>query len=177
MAEEIFDVVNDRDEVVDRRPRSEVHRLGLKHRATHILVYNSRGEWFLQQRSLRKDCSPGLWDSSSSGHLDSGETYDACAVREVGEELGVFPKTSPERLFKVEASPATGQEFCWVYRLAHEGPFELQASEVRGGAWFSPTAIAGWIERRPTDFSGAFLRIWQEAVARGLVPAAGEPIG
>ena len=46
MSEEIFDVVNERDEVIDRRPRSEVHARGLLHRATHVLVFNSRGEVF-----------------------------------------------------------------------------------------------------------------------------------
>ncbi len=34
MNDEIFDVVNEQDEVIDRRPRHEVDRLGLKHRAT-----------------------------------------------------------------------------------------------------------------------------------------------
>jgi len=43
MAEEIFDVVNERDEVIGKRPRREVHRLGLMHRATHVLVFNKRG--------------------------------------------------------------------------------------------------------------------------------------
>ena len=169
MAEEIFDIVDDRDEVVGQMPRREVHRLGLKHRATHILVFNARGECFLQQRSLAKDCSPGLWDSSASGHLDTGETYDACAVRELGEELGIASSVKPVRLFKVEASSATGHEFCWVYRLDHEGPLQLQASEVRGGAWFTPEAIIQWIARRPSDFSGAFLRIWAEIVVKRLV--------
>src|SRR5215472_4698973 len=89
MPEDIFDVVNDRDEVIDRKPRSEVHRLGLMHRATHILVFNSRGQVFLQKRSMKKDRQPGLWDSSASGHLNSGEAYDACALRELQEELGL----------------------------------------------------------------------------------------
>ena len=62
MSDEIFDVVNDRDEIVDRRPRGEVHRLGLKHRAVHVLIFNSRGELFLQKRSMKKDCFPGVWD-------------------------------------------------------------------------------------------------------------------
>ena len=35
MSEEIFDVVNERDEVVGQKPRREVHRTGLKHRAVH----------------------------------------------------------------------------------------------------------------------------------------------
>ena len=81
MSEEIFDVVNERDEVIDRQPRGEVHRLGLKHRATHVLVFSERGEVFLQKRSMQKDRQPGLWDSSASGHLNSGEDYDACAAR------------------------------------------------------------------------------------------------
>ena len=89
MTEEIFDVVNERDEVVDRQPRRVVHARGLLHRAVHVLVFNARGEIFLQKRSLLKDRQPGVWDSSASGHVDSGEDYDACAVREVREELGV----------------------------------------------------------------------------------------
>ncbi len=77
MSEEVFDVVNERDEVIGQKPRSEVHRLGLMHRATHILVFNSRGHVFLQKRSIKKDRQPGLWDSSTSGHLNAGEHYDA----------------------------------------------------------------------------------------------------
>src|SRR5277367_4925116 len=89
MSEEIFDIVNERDEVVGQNTRREVHARGLWHRAVHVLVFNARGEVFLQKRSMRKDIAAGKWDSSSSGHLDSGEDYDACAVREVREELGL----------------------------------------------------------------------------------------
>ena len=52
MGEEIFDVVNERDEVVGQAARSEVHRRKLKHRAVHVLVFNSRGEVFLQKRLM-----------------------------------------------------------------------------------------------------------------------------
>src|SRR6185503_11007000 len=101
MSVEYFDVVNERDEVIDRRSRPDVHRLGLRHRAVHVLVFNRRGELFLQKRSLRKDCFPGAWDSSAAGHLDRGEDYDACALREVREELGITLAQAPERLFKL----------------------------------------------------------------------------
>src|SRR5258707_11287088 len=103
MNEEIFDVVNERDEVLAQKPRNEVHRLGLMHRATHVLVFNSRGQVFLQKRSMTKDRQPGLWDSSASGHVDSGEDYDACVVRELREELGLQASAIPQRLFKVAA--------------------------------------------------------------------------
>src|SRR5580704_11707993 len=69
-AEEIFDIVNERDEVVGQNTRREVHARGLWHRAVHVLVFNARGEVFLQKRSLKKDTAADKWDSSASGHLD-----------------------------------------------------------------------------------------------------------
>src|SRR5438067_6107751 len=119
---ESFDVVNGLDEVIGRPPRREVRCLRLMHRAVHVLVFNSRGQVFLQKRSLQKDRQPGLWDSSASGHLDCGEDYDACAVRETREEIGLQLSAPPHRLFKLRASPETDQEHVWVYRCQAEGP-------------------------------------------------------
>src|SRR5258708_25071344 len=103
MNDEIFDVVNDRDEVIGQACRAEVHRTGLKHRAVHLLIFNARGEIFLQKRSLKKDNFPGVWDSSSSGHLDQGEAYDACVLREVWEELGIKLPNPPRPIVKIDA--------------------------------------------------------------------------
>ena len=118
MSEEIFDVVNERDEVIGRAPRREVHARDLLHRAIHVLVFNARGEVFLQKRSLTKDTSPGLWDSSTSGHVDAGEDYDACAVRELREEIGLVVAACPERFMRIAACAETGWEFVWVYQCA-----------------------------------------------------------
>src|SRR5258706_10397122 len=161
MSEEIFDVVNERDEVIGQQSRSEVHRLGLKHRAVHVLVFNSRGEVFLQKRSLQKDRQPGLWDSSASGHLDCGENYDDCAVREAREEIGLKLSAAPQRLFKLAASAATDQEHLWVYRCEAEGPFTLQAEEIERGDWFAVEELTRWMAQRPQDFASALLVIWK----------------
>ena len=161
MAEEIFDVVNERDEVIGQSSRREVHNRGLKHRAVHVLVFNSRGELFLQKRSLMKDTAAGKWDSSSSGHLDQGEDYDVCAMRELREEIGVVLSEPPRKLFKLEARPETGWEFCWIYRARHEGPFSLHPEEIETGAWFAPQAVTKWVEQQPGDFASAFVLIWK----------------
>ena len=161
MSEEIFDVVNERDEVVGRAPRREVHRTGLKHRAIHVFVFNARGEVFLQKRSMTKDSSPGLWDSSASGHLDSGEEYDACAVRELREEIGLRVPQPPRRLFKVEPCAETGQEFVWLYQCDSEGPFTLHPEEIECGDWFTPERVTGWIVDHPRDFAPAFVLLWR----------------
>jgi len=170
MIEEIFDVVNEHDEVIGRKPRNEIHRLKLKHRAVHVLVFNSKGELFLQKRSMKKDCFPGTWDSSASGHLDSGESYDACAVRELSEELGLTVARTPERLFKIDACAGTGWEFVWVYRLQSEGPFTLHPEEIECGDWFSSAKLNQWLAGQPQVFAGAVPLIWREMLRRGLVP-------
>ena len=161
MSEEIFDIVNERDEVIGQRPRREVHQLGLWHRAVHILVFNARGEVFLQKRSMLKDTAKGKWDSSTSGHVDSGEDYDTSAVRELGEEIGLFVSATPKRLFKIDACKETGWEFCWIYRCENEGPFVLHPEEIETGAWFTPAAVTRWVEEKPTDFARAFVLIWK----------------
>lgn len=165
MGEEIFDVVNERDEVVERRPRSEVHRLGLAHRAAHVLVFNARGQVFLQKRSRNKDRHPGLWDSSASGHVDAGEEYDDCAVRELREELGWESNYPLARLFKLPASAATDQEHVWIYRCHAEGPFHLNPEELAGGGWFTREEVTRWIADRPQDFATALVVIWAKLMA------------
>ena len=164
MKEEIFDVVDEQDRVIARASRGEVHRRGLMHRATHVLVFNSQGEVFLQKRSLKKDRQPGLWDSSASGHLDSGEDYDACAVRELREELGLELKEPIEKLFKVAASPETDQEHLWVYRGQAEGPFELNKDEIERGDWFSPQEVTNWIRERPEEIADGLRVAWGRLV-------------
>jgi len=161
MSEEIFDIVNERDEVIGQRPRREVHQLGLWHRAVHILVFNARGEVFLQKRSMLKDTAKGKWDSSTSGHVDSGEDYDTSAVRELGEEIGLYVNATPQRLFKIDACKETGWEFCWIYRCESEGPFVLHPEEIETGAWFAPETVTRWVQEKPMDFARAFVLIWK----------------
>ncbi|PTY00541.1 NUDIX domain-containing protein [Opitutus sp. ER46] len=158
--EEWFDVVNERDEVVRRATRREVHATGLWHRAVHVLVFDAAGRLFLQKRSMAKDMSPGLWDSSCSGHLDAGEAYDAAAVRELGEEIGVRGGVAPERWFRLEACAETGWEFVWVYRLRHDGPITVDPAEIQYGEWVTPAEVTARVNARPDDYCTSFRLIW-----------------
>ncbi len=162
MSEEFFDIVNPHDEVIGRALRREVHASGLWHRAIHVLVFDRLGRVFLQKRSMLKDMAPGLWDSSCSGHVDSGEDYDAAATRELGEELGLpEPEAKArERWFRKEACRETGWEFVWVYRLRHEGPFVLHPEEISGGEWLAPDEVTARMARRPEDYAPAFRLLW-----------------
>lgn len=157
---ELFDVVNERDEVICQKPRDEVHRSNLLHRAVHVLVINSQGQVFLQKRSRKKDVSPGAWDSSASGHLHVGESYDDAAARELEEEIGLRLLHPLERLFRIVACPETGFEFVWVYRYYSDGPMKLNHDEIEEGGWFEPARISQWIKEQPNQFACGWLLIW-----------------
>jgi isopentenyldiphosphate isomerase len=126
----------------------------------HVLVFNAAGQIFLQKRSMKKDRQPGLWDSSASGHVDAGEDYDRCALRELREEIGLQLPAAPRRLFKLAAGEQTDQEHVWVYRSQAEGPFQLNPEEIERGDWFAPEAVNRWMAQRPEEFATALLTIW-----------------
>ncbi len=165
--DEIFDVVNDRDEVTGQAARKEVHRRRLLHRAVHALAFGTDGRVFLQKRSMLKDTAPGCWDSSCSGHLDSGEPYDVAVVRELMEEIGlaVTPEHALEPLFKLDACADTGWEFVWIYRLRSDGPFVLHPGEIERGEWFSVDEVTRGIAERSREFTRAFKFIWPRVLA------------
>lgn len=57
---EVFDVVDEADEVTGQATRREVHERNLLHRAVHVFVVNRHGELLLQKRSRFKDVAGGL---------------------------------------------------------------------------------------------------------------------
>lgn len=173
--EEWFDVVNDRDEVVGRATRREVHSTGLWHRAIHVLVFDSTGRLFLQKRSMAKDLSPGLWDSSCSGHLDAGEDYDAAAIRELGEEIGVRPSEPPQRWFRLSACAETGWEFVWIYRLRHDESITVDPHEIQYGEWALPAEVTRRVAEHPEDFCPSFKLLWP--IAADKLPQERAPSG
>ena len=158
---ELFDVVDEHDQVIGVEPRGIVHARDLRHRAVHLFVFNAAGELFLQKRSAWKDRHPGKWDSSASGHLDHGENYRAKAARrELSEELGVTGEL--REIGALDASESTGWEFIRVFRCEHEGPFRWPAAEIEWGGFFPLQVIKRWIDANPDDFAPGFLDCWHQ---------------
>ncbi len=153
---EMFDVVDEQDQVLRAETRESVHVTNLIHRAVHMLLFNMNGELFLQKRSLWKDRNPGLWDSSAAGHVDSGEDYVTAALRELQEELGIEPPPL-SKIGRLTPSESNGWEFIEVYKGQHEGPFHPAPMELETGAFFPMEQIKEWSRRYPSDFSPVFL--------------------
>jgi isopentenyl-diphosphate delta-isomerase type 1 len=175
MTDELFDVVNNQDQVVGTAPRGVVHAQGLLHRAVHVLLFNRSAELFIQKRSSTKDTYPRCYDSSASGHLDTGETYDQCAVRELHEELGL--NLSPDALtkqFKLAACAQTGWEFVWVYSLQGNHRPVINPEEIESGRFWIRTELQTASDTCPDQFAPCFRLVLAEVGRRGLWPAADE---
>lgn len=157
--DELFDVVDEQDNVLRQARRSEVHQNGWLHRAVHIFVFNKRGHLLLQQRSRFKDVHPGVWDSSVAGHVDAGEDYAAAAVRELEEEMGISG-VAPQPVATLDAREGTGWEHVRLFHAEYSGALKFPAAEIEAAMWFPVEEICAWLAAKPTDFASGFIECW-----------------
>lgn len=163
--EELFDIVDEQDRVIGQAPRRVCHGdPSLVHRVAHVLVLNRQGELLLQKRSLSKDIQPGKWDTSVGGHLDPGEDYQAAAVREMVEELGVHgvPLTF---LYRSQIRNDIESENVATFIACCDGPFKAHPDEIDALRFWSAADIDATLGsgRFTPNFEEewALFRVWQ----------------
>jgi len=159
---EILDVVDADDLVVGTMERGEIHRKRLFHRSVHVFLFDEAGRIYLQKRSFGKLDHPGKWDSSASGHVESGESYREAAGRELEEEIGV--KASPEPVLSVRASEQTGMEHSMLFqvrrRTADPDP-SPNPREILEGRFFETREIEAGLTKEPEKFSPSFRLLYR----------------
>jgi isopentenyldiphosphate isomerase len=84
-ADTLVDIVDTDDHVIDVVPRREMRARNLRHRSVGIAVLESTGRVLIHRRADDKDVWPGRWDLAVGGVVESGETWDTAAVRELAE--------------------------------------------------------------------------------------------
>lgn len=162
---ECFDIVDENDHVIGQGTRSEIHAKKYFHRAVHIWIMNKdSNKVFLQKRSMNKDTSPGRWDSSCSGHVDSGEDYITAAKRELAEEIGILTPIHLNKVWEMRPSAANGYEFIHVYTGEYEGIFHLNPSEIDEGKWIEFSQLTHEIRSFPEKFSPVFVQIARQMI-------------
>ena len=149
---EYFDICNENGqptgEIVER---NIAHRDGIPHRTAHVWITrmeNGRRQILLQKRSMNKDSFPGMYDTSSAGHIPAGDEPAISAARELQEELGLTAE--PGQLeyagfFHAEyAIPFHGEMFhdneyvtVYVYDApVKEEDIRIQEEELEAVEWF-----------------------------------------
>ena len=157
--DEIFDVVDSEDMVIGKASRLQVHNNDLMHRSVNILVFNSTGSLFLQKRAMIKDESPGLWDSSAAGHVESGEDYISCAKRELNEELSLSDVQLDEVL-SIPAQSTTFWEHVRVYKCVTDSNICINKNEISEGRYINISEVRAWMQLKPEVHTSTFSLIY-----------------
>ena len=135
-SEELVDIVDQDDNVLYQCTRKEMRAQVLRHRAVFIVVVNSAGELLIHQRSAMKDLWPSWWDLAVGGVVSAGESYDAAALRELDEEVGV----TGVPLVDLGVGTYSDEEVSLVGRcfmVKYDGPLVLRDGEVVAIEWVS----------------------------------------
>lgn len=156
--EEIFDVVDEDDRVIGQATRADVHsNKTLIHRSIGVAIFNKKGEIFLQQRSTTKDTDPLLWTVSCSGHVESGDSYEESAKRELREELGIIYKRTSRSIARGPLEPLkpiakyicrapNETEMQMLFKATHNGSFQLNKTEITQGKFFAQNELKNLIK-------------------------------
>ena len=147
--------------------RDKAHRDGIRHRTAHVWVIREekgRIQVLLQKRSANKESFPGMYDTSSAGHIPAGcEPLDS-ALRELREELGIEAVEGQLRYLGAICNRYEAQfrgkifrdnEYCSVYLYREPLDAEslhLQAEEVERVDWFDLEQVREEIEHSRERF-------------------------
>jgi isopentenyl-diphosphate Delta-isomerase len=139
-------LVNQSDEEVGTMEKMEAHEKALLHRAFSVFIFNSKGEMLLQQRSVKKYHSPGLWTNACCSHPNPGEEVQAAAHRRLYEELGFYTTLSKAFHFTYKAAFENGlteYEFDHVFVGVYDGDVQFNTDEVKDICYQTTEKIEG----------------------------------
>jgi len=135
--DEKLEVYDDKGKKTGLRKRSEVHgNPALIHRVAHVLVFNSKGELYLQKRAENKDVQPGKWDTSVGGHLNPKESFLQAAKREMQEELGLPQDLNLVHLYDYPWRTDFESEDVRTYAATWDGEIHPDADEISEGRFW-----------------------------------------
>jgi 8-oxo-dGTP pyrophosphatase MutT (NUDIX family) len=146
-ADELVDWVDEEDRVIGQVTRARMRTENLLHRCIAVLCCNSQGAVYAHRRSASKDVFPGLYDMFVGGVVGAGESYDAAARREIGEELGIVGPL-PVPMFRHRYEGPASRSHTAVYRVSWDGPIVHQECEIAWGGFRTIEQLAagpaGW---------------------------------
>jgi len=87
--EEFVVLVDEMDNEIGLMEKQQAHIEGKLHRAISVFIFDTKGNFLLQQRAFTKYHSGGLWTNTCCSHPRQGEDVLEAAHRRLYEEMGI----------------------------------------------------------------------------------------
>ena len=152
-------LVNDKDMETGVMEKMEAHLTGTLHRAISVFVFNSRGEFLLQQRAHEKYHSGGKWSNTCCSHPRPGESPNSAANRRLKEEMGITCKLIHWFSFTYRAELDHGlveHEFDHVFIGVTDDEPSPNASEVAAFKYITRDNLEREIKGNPDQYTEWF---------------------
>ena len=86
-------MVNEKDEVIDKIPEERQNLIKPSQlRFVNIIIADDENKIIVPKRSSNRKIFPNCYDFSVGGHVNSGESYNEAAYRELKEEKQLMVK-------------------------------------------------------------------------------------
>ena len=132
MDQELFDIVNNENNIIGQATRKEAHTKGLIHRSVMFFIFNRKGELFLNKRSTKKEFDPGTYSIVLGGHVTKGDSYEETVIREAKEEAGITTKPYFITTFKSRYKDKDKENVALFYFIVDKEPI-LDKNEIEKG--------------------------------------------
>lgn len=148
---ELIDIVDENGnftgEVMDKE---EAHDKNLLHNEVAVFIINDNKQVLLQKRSANKRFNPNKW-ALCAGHVDTRESLENAALRELNEEVGINIsindlKPFAEREFTIRDSNSHITYFYYIKSNLNENDFVIQKEELSEVKWFDLDKVIDMIK-------------------------------
>jgi len=182
---ELVDRVDEDDRVVGVVDRAEAIEKRWLHRVATTVCRDPRGRILVHRRSDGMSRFPGQYNWLIGGAAEAGESWEEAAVRELGEELGVFgvPVRPVLRfLCRGEISPY----WLGVHEAVVSGAVVPDPTEIAWFGWFGEDELVEAVARGEFVSDGVealrrYLKSWRASdilpFSRPCSPPAGTAAG
>jgi isopentenyldiphosphate isomerase len=155
MAIELFDRVDQKDNVIGTTHKQEAHTEGYIHRVVAVYAFDKKGQLYVQHHK-----KANMYDHSVGGHVAQGESYDIAAAREASEELGITdPVEFVASFYSDETySGANYRHMFALYICTPSDSWEFIANDEVGKIEPMPLSkIINQMNEKPQSFTPGFL--------------------
>ncbi|MCU7917440.1 MAG: hypothetical protein KZQ95_03675 [Candidatus Thiodiazotropha sp. (ex Epidulcina cf. delphinae)] len=144
----ILDLVSEDDQVIGKMESEEAHKLGLLHRAVHILVINREGKIYVRKRSIDLELYPGVWTTSVGEHVRSGRQYGEAAENALKGFLGLA--TTLSQIGKTRVKDEIENEMVMIYETFADKIPDLNPEHSEQGEFLTTKELGALFKKGAT---------------------------